>query len=63
MTRSSSLAMRHYSVQPRHQIFEKGYGFLSSAINMDKNVIKNLNTVRNLLIMPKQSAKNNRINW
>ena len=29
MTRSSSLAMCQYSVQPRDQIFVKDYGFLS----------------------------------
>ena len=31
MARSSSLAARRYSVQPRDQIFVKGYGFLSFA--------------------------------
>ena len=34
MTRSSSLAMRRYSVQLRDRIFVKGYGFLSFARNM-----------------------------
>ena len=29
-----------YSVQPRDRIFVKGYGFLSSAKNMDKNIGK-----------------------
>ena len=38
MTRSSSLAMRRYSVQLRDRIFVKGYGFLSFARNMGKNV-------------------------
>ena len=33
MTRSLSLAMRRYSVQPRDRIFVKGYGFLSFARN------------------------------
>ena len=38
--------MTQYSVQPRDQIFVKGYGFLSFARNMgrntDKNISKNL---------------------
>ena len=33
--------MRRYSVQPRNQIFVKGYGFLSLAKNMGKNIGKN----------------------
>ena len=39
MTHSSSLAYR-YSVQPRDQIFVKGYGLLSFARNMGENVGK-----------------------
>ena len=35
-----------YSVQPRDQVFVKGYGFLSFAKNMGKNIGKNLS--RNL---------------
>ena len=31
-----------YSVQPRDRIFAKGYGFLSFAKNMVKNISKNL---------------------
>ena len=31
-----------YSVQPRDRIFAKGYGFLSFAKNMGKNISKNL---------------------
>ena len=31
-----------YSVQPRYQIFVKGYGSLSFAKNMDKNIGKNV---------------------
>ena len=31
-----------YSVQPRKQIFVKGYGFLSFARNMSKNIGKNI---------------------
>ena len=27
-----------YSVQPRHRIFVKGYGFLSFAKNVGKNI-------------------------
>ena len=34
--------MRRYSVQPRDQIFVKGYGYLSFARNMGKNISKNL---------------------
>ena len=42
MTRSSSLEMRCYSVQPRDQIVLKGYGFLSFAKNIGKNIGKNI---------------------
>ena len=35
--------MMGYSVQPRDQIFVKGYGFLSFAKNMGKNIGKNIN--------------------
>ena len=34
--------MTHYSVQTRDQMFEKGYGFLSFAKNMDRNIGKNI---------------------
>ena len=34
--------MTGYSVQPRDQIFVKGYGFLSINKNMDKNIGKNI---------------------
>ena len=34
--------MMHHSVQPRDQIFEKGYGFLSFAKNMGKSIGKNI---------------------
>ena len=34
--------MMHYSVQPRDQIFVKGYGFLSFAKNIGKNIGKNI---------------------
>ena len=30
--------MIHYSIQPRDQIFLKGYGSLSFARNMSKNI-------------------------
>ena len=43
MTRSLSLAMRRYSVQLRDRIFVKGYGFLFSVRNMNKNVHKKIN--------------------
>ena len=40
--------MTRYSVQPRDQIFVKGYGFLSFAknmgVNIDKNISKNLSS-------------------
>ena len=36
--------MTCYSVQPRDQTFVKGYGFLSFAINMGKNISKNLSS-------------------
>ena len=32
--------MMHYSVQPRDLIFVKGYGFLSFAKNIGKNIAK-----------------------
>ena len=32
--------MTHYSVQPRDQIFVKGYGFSSFARNMEKHIDK-----------------------
>ena len=34
--------MTRYSIQPKDQIFVKGYGFLSFAKNIDKNISKNL---------------------
>ena len=34
--------MTRYSVQPRDQIFVKGYGFLFSAKNMGRNIGKNM---------------------
>ena len=42
MTFSSSLATRHYSVQPRDRIFLKDYWLLSFAKNMGKNIGKNI---------------------
>ena len=35
--------MAHYSVQPRYQIFTKGYRFLSLAKSMDRNTGNNKN--------------------
>ena len=64
MTRCSSLAMRRYSVQSRDRIFVKGYGFLSFAKTMDKNIGQNISKNLNgkhsqkLLDHSKQSAKN-----
>ena len=37
--------MRQYSLQPRDQIFVKGYRFLSFARNMGKNVDKNISKI------------------
>ena len=34
--------MTHYSVESRHRIFVKGYGFLSFAENMGTNIGKNI---------------------
>ena len=34
--------MTRYSVQPRDRIFVKGYGFLSFAKNMCKDIGKNM---------------------
>ena len=34
--------MTHYSVQPKDQIFVKGYRFLSFANNMGKNLDKRI---------------------
>ena len=34
--------MTRYSVQTRYRIFVKGYGFLSFAKNMDRNIGKNI---------------------
>ena len=40
--------MTRYSFQPRDRVLVKGYGFLSFAKNMGKNISKNqvLNTVK-----------------
>ena len=37
--------MTRYSVKLRDRIFVKGYGFLSSAKNMNKNVGKNISNI------------------
>ena len=42
--------MTRYLVQSRDRIFVKGYGFLSSAKNMDKNISKSL-TGKYILVM------------
>ena len=34
--------MTRYSVQPRGRIFVKGYGFLSFAKNMGRDIVKNI---------------------
>ena len=41
MTGFSRLAVRHYSVQSRDQIFVKGYELLPFARNMGKSIGKN----------------------
>ena len=43
--------MTRYSVQPRDRLFLKGYGFLSFAKNMSKNIDANISTAWNVLIM------------
>ena len=63
----------HYSVQPRDPIFVKGYGFLSFAKHMGKNIIKNvsgklsqklLDRAKQLAINAlKTTSKNSRSNW
>ena len=56
--------MMRYSLQPRDQIFVKGYGFLSFAKNMGKNIGKNISKnlsgkySQKLLDQVKQSATN-----
>ena len=55
--------MSPYSVQPRHIIFVKGFGFLSFAENMRRNIGKNISKSLNstyrqkLFDHAKQSAK------
>ena len=50
--------MTRYSVQPRGQIFVKGYGFMSFAKNISKNISKHLSgkNIQELLDHAKQSA-------
>ena len=50
--------MTHYSVQQRDRIFVKGYGFLSFARNMGKNISKTLSGIysQKLLDNAKESA-------
>ena len=53
-----------YLVEPRDEIFIKGYGFFSFARNMGKSIVKNIGkllsvfTAKNFLIIP-----NNRHRW
>ena len=58
MIRSSSLAMQHYSVEPRDRIFLKGYGYLYFARNIGKNIRKNFSSTcsQKLFDHAKQSA-------
>ena len=53
MTFSSNLAMQCYSVQPKDWIFVKGYGFLTFAKYMCRNVGKNISKTLNPLMMLK----------
>ena len=50
----SWLAMWHYSVRPWEEIFIKGYGFISFARNMGKQLNSKYN--QKLLDHPKQSV-------
>ena len=58
----------YYSIEPRDRIYVKGYGFLSFAKNIGKNLS---NIVKNFLIMTdaiktaskKSNSKNSRSNW
>ena len=59
MTRSSSLATRRNSVQPGDQIFVKGYGFLSFAKNVVKNIGKNIKLLINYESFKKLNSKIN----
>ena len=65
VTRSLDLAMRRYLIEPRDQIFVKGYGYLSFAEKIGKNIDKNIKgkynsgmlaTHQKLLDHAKQSA-------
>ena len=51
--------MTHHSVQQRDRTFVKGYGFLSFAKNMGRNISKNLCSEysQKLLDHMKQSAR------
>ena len=40
--------MTRYSVQPRDRIFVKGFGFLSFAKNMGRNIGKNISIHNNI---------------
>ena len=59
MTGSSSLATRRNSVQPGDQIFVKGYGFLSFAKNVVKNIGKNIKLLINYESFKKLNSKIN----
>ena len=68
--------MMCYSIDPSDRIFAKGYGFLSFAKNMSKNIGKNLSgkysqklhhakqfATDNLKLLQKEQFKNSRNNW
>ena len=53
--------MMHYSVQPRDQIFTKGYGFLSLAQIMSKNIGKNISKYLSRVNIARNHAKQSAI--
>ena len=62
--------MAHYSVQPRDRSFVKGYGFLSFAKNMGKNIGKKCShdhakqsTTDALKTTSERVIQNSRSNW
>ena len=59
--------MMQYSVQPTDGKFLKGYGYLSFAENMDRNIGKTISGTylpqMHLKLLPKEQFKNCRSNW
>ena len=48
MARTSSLAMRRYSIEPRNRILVKRYGFLSFSKSIGKDNHENTNMVNTI---------------